>query len=413
MPELTRRDPVRTRTFVPRRSGILHADVDYFAGRRRRHAASPRPPLCRTLATGPGVTRFRASVAACGALVLLTVRAPDVGHARENPDGLASDPLALMTALGVMNGEDRSRLDAGSAVVAVVPARGRDLAVFGIARTEASPARLITWTREIEQLRSGRYMRAMGRFSTPPRIEDLAALSLDDGDLKDLRACRAFQCGVKLSGAEITGIRVAASAAGPRWKEAVQTAFRQTVLARLEDYLQNGLVAAPPYEDRKQPVTPAAEFREIASRIGVEPFYIGPAVPYFESFPAGATAGVESVLYWSKETLGSGKPIVSITHAAIFRNDDAPMAVAVAERQVYASHYLTGSLAFTLVAGGPTTSPRYLVYVRRTRTDAFDGPFGRFVRGMVERRIRTDAPGVLDGLRRKLEADPPSGSASE
>jgi hypothetical protein len=45
------------------------------------------------------------------------------------------------------------------------------------------------------------------------------------------------------------------------------------------------------------------------------------------------------------------------------------------------------------------------------RTDAFEGLFGRFVRHMVEGRIRAEAPAVLDALRRKLEADDPPDAA--
>jgi hypothetical protein len=40
--------------------------------------------------------------------------------------------------------------------------------------------------------------------------------------------------------------------------------------------------------------------------------------------------------------------------------------------------------------------------------------FGGFVRHMVETRIRSDAPSLLDALRRKLEAgDWPAGASGE
>ena len=79
---------------------------------------------------------------------------------------------------------------------------------------------------------------------------------------------------------------------------------------------------------------------------------------------------------------------------------------ASAGRQVWASHYLTASLSFTLIVGAES-GPRYLVYVRRLRTDAFEGTFGRLVRSVVERRIRSEAPALLDGLRLKLESGAP------
>jgi hypothetical protein len=296
-----------------------------------------------------------------------------------------------------------------------VPARGRDLAVFAITRTSASPTRLLAWTREIDQLYRGRYMSAMGRFSSPPRIEDLSSLTLEGEDLEDLRTCRPGDCGVKLGAGEMVEIRAAAAAAGRVWKGEVQQAFRQVILARAQQYVTDGLAAAPAYHDRKSPVAPDAEFAEAAARIGIEPFDIGHPLPYFHAFPRGEPAGVESFLYWSKETIGGGKPIVSITHVAIFREGDSPMSpAAVAARQVYASHYLTASLSYTFIAGGLEEGPRYLVYVRRARTDAFEGAFGRWIRSIVERRIRSDAPPIVDALRQKLESgDPPVSDASE
>jgi hypothetical protein len=131
-------------------------------------------------------------------------------------------------------------------------------------------------------------------------------------------------------------------------------------------------------------------------------------LPYLRAYPVAGEPDVESFLYWSKETLGTGKPIVSVTHTAILRGTaGGTPATAVAARQVFATHYLTASLSVTLVGDSP---PGYLIYVRRSRTDAFEGLFGPLVRRMVERRIRSDAPAVLDALRQKLEAgDPPLG----
>ena len=120
------------------------------------------------------------------------------------------------------------------------------------------------------------------------------------------------------------------------------------------------------------------------------------------------TDSVESFLYWSVETLGAGKPIASITHVTIFRSaPPAPETTVVAARQVYASHYLSGSLSLTLTTAGADGSPAYLVYLRRSRTRAFEGVFGGFIRHIVEGRIRSDAPGLFDGLRRKLESSEP------
>jgi hypothetical protein len=279
--------------------------------------------------------------------------------------------------------------------------------VFGVVRTTAAPDRLVTWTRAIDQLYQGRYVPVLGRFSDPPQLADLEALTLEEDDLNDLRACRPGDCGVKLSAPEMERIRQAVTA-GAQWRPAVQDAFRRVVLGRAQDYLAGGLAGSLPYQDHKQAVSPQAEFEEIAARIGFEALYDARVIPYLRAYPAVGGSGVESFLYWSKETLGGGKPIVSVTHVAIVRSPGEYAADAVvAARQIFATHYLTGSLSLTAVSAGADGAAGYLIYIRRSRTDAFDGPFGKFVRHVVEKRIRADGPPVLDLLRRKLEGSDP------
>ena len=303
---------------------------------------------------------------------------------------------------------DRARLETGDAVFVILPAEGSDLAVVGMARTRAGGGRLVSWMRAVEHVFRGRYVLAVGRFSHPPRLADLDALALDDQDLEDVRDCSPGDCALKLAAAEIEQIRAAADAAGHAWRPAVQAAFRQVVLARAQSYLADGLARAPAYHDQRDPVSPLAEYDEVAARFDLEPLYGGRVLPYLRAYPDVSEPGVESFLYWSKETLGTGKPIVSVTHTTVFRGAGPEEPTAVAARQVFATHYLTASLSVTAVM---ESQPGYLIYLRRSRTDAFDGLFGPLVRRMVERRIRADAPAVLEALRQKLEAgDPPGGT---
>ena len=83
-------------------------------------------------------------------------------------------------------------------------------------------------------------MPVIGRFSHPPRIEDLQGLTLDDKDLEDIRKCEPGDCGVKLSHQEIEDLRQTIARAGIDWKDAVQKEFRSLVLARAKRYLVGG-----------------------------------------------------------------------------------------------------------------------------------------------------------------------------
>ena len=356
----------------------------------------------RTLAQARDVTRiFTLAAATLAAGAAVSARPP------------ATDPLALLAPAGTITAEDRVRLEAGSAVVDVLPARQRDLAVFGAARTRAANDRLIAWMREIEELHRGKYIPLIRRFSDQPRADDVASLTLDEEDLSDLATCEPGSCGVKLSGAEIQRVRQAAADAGPRWKGAVQAVFRDIVLARACGYLARGDAAAGPYEDKRKPVHPSAEFNSLTAQLAGDGLLGAAATEYLRFYPHRLDAEVESFLYWSKETLGDSKPIVTITHVSIFRSDDPGRPpVLVAAKQVFATHYLTASLSLTALTRPAADGRRYLLYLRRSRADVLGGTFGAMVRRIIERRVRAEAPGVLDALRRRLENGAPSALSS-
>jgi hypothetical protein len=186
----------------------------------------------------------------------------------------------------------------------------------------------------------------------------------------------------------------------------VQATFRRLLLARALTYLGGGSAAQAPYDDHETPVSPGTEAAAILHHMQADAAIPADAAEYLREFPRIERSDVESFLYWSKENLGGGKPIVSITHVAIFPPGADRRGPRVVSRQVYATHYLTGSLSVSLVAGDGAASG-YLVYVRRSRADVFGGAFGGLVRRVVTGRIRTDAPALLEHLRRRLESGPP------
>jgi hypothetical protein len=317
------------------------------------------------------------------------------------------DPFAFLAEVAPVAPDERARLDQGEVVVNVVPADGRSVAVLAAARVTFDAERLIAWIRRIDALKRGAYVDAIERFSDPPRLEDVASLTLDDRDLEDIRRCRPGSCGVKLSASEIDRLRRIASDAGPAWRQAVQAAFRALLVARAAEYRAEGHATVLPYHDKGTPVSPRDEFGRI---MDASPF-LADGVPrlarHLLEYPHGPEAPPESFLYWAKERLG-GRPVVSITHVAMSRGEGSggPLVV-VAGKQVYANHYMTGGLGLTMLLEDPEGS-RYLAYLNRSRIDILGGLFGGLVRRIMEGRLRSEAGEAVQALRRRIEAgDPP------
>lgn len=310
------------------------------------------------------------------------------------------DPLAAFSAGA------RAVIRSGNAAVEVPKAQDADVAIIGAVGTSASPESLIAWSREIAELQRGKYVPLIGRFSSPPRPEDLASLVLDDQDLEDLKDCRPGHCHVKLSAAEMQQMSAAIAAADRRWREAALETFRDIVVARARAFELHGFDRVPAYADDKPPVDPAAEFRIVLERFAQDALFSPRVAHYLRAYPRSADEA-ESFLYWSKDLLGDAKPIISITHLAILHSRNGEPTV-VAASQVFATHYLNASLSLTAIVSAPGEEGRHLLYVRRSRADVFDGAFGGIIRRLVGRRVRSEGPPLLAGFRRNLERGIPA-----
>ena len=300
----------------------------------------------------------------------------------------------------------RPTLEDGQSWVEVLPTHDRDIAVFAAAPIDVPGKRLVEWARHVELLYKSRYVPVIGRFSSPPRVEDLQALLVDDKDLEDIRKCEPGDCGVKLSDNEIDYLRQTIAREGVNWKDAVQEAFRHLVLARVERYLAEGDLGAAPYHDKKKPVWLESEFAAIVDRSELAIRDFPRLASYLTLYPRVRDPSIESFLYWSTEKLGA-RPIISVTHVHIVGPAEPDLEALIIAKQVYASHYMTSALSMTAITSGAGGSQRYLVYLNRSRTDVFDGMFGGWVRRIVERRLRSEAPAAIDALRLRLEGGPP------
>jgi hypothetical protein len=317
--------------------------------------------------------------------------------AREGPD-----PFAFFRPSVIMTDADRQRLDNGGTVARVVPGGRHAIAVFSATSLDASGDRLIAWTREMAALKQTEYVQAIGRFSSPPQLADLATLTLDDGDVDDLRRCRPRRCGLKLAATELEELQRVLRTDRAR---VLQDAFRQLVLRRVQIYETSGQAALPEQDDRRVPVSLRATFSSLLQQFVFLRQQLPAVADYLDRWPHAAVPSVESFLYWSKETFGA-KPVISVTQVSILRGDGriVPEAVVVGS-QLFATHYSDGSLSVTAVVRDG--SRRYLAYLNESDLDVLEGFRGGLVRRILERRLRSEAPTVIKTLRHRLESGEP------
>jgi hypothetical protein len=306
-----------------------------------------------------------------------------------------SDPLAIVRPTVDLSPLDQARLDRGELVSRVLPARKGQVAVFAATGVSADASTLAAAATDIADLKKSSFVTAIQRFSDPPQLSDLDGLTLDQHDLDVLKACEVGRCSFKLAAIEIEAIGLARY--GDVNGRQVTAALRGVMLDRARAYLSAGLASLPPIANRPR----TWQLHEVlGAALDESPSLLRqpPLLAWLRD--ERVTECVDSFLYWSKEHFGSGKPVILITHVAIYQ-PSADVAVVVG-KQIFASRYLNGAVSMTAVTAAPS-GERYLVYLNRSTVDLLGGFWGGFARAEIESRLSRRVPELVARLRDRLE----------
>jgi hypothetical protein len=311
----------------------------------------------------------------------------------------ADDPFTSLRACVAPTTSDLGRLDAGGVIVRTLPADDRDVSVFAARRVSVSGDRLLAWVDAIDLLKRSPAVHAIGRWSEPPRVEDLDGLTLEPRDAEVLRNCRPGDCAFKLTSDERQRVLQAGS-------PGVQAAFRDLLLRRVHAYQRDGLAALGRYDDGRTPLSIEETSQGLLSRLPCVKGAFPGLAQGLDLYPALQTPPALSFFYWSKEEF-RGRPVILATHVmAVQQRTSGRTETVVAGRQIYAAHYMNAGLNLTGVIDMPD-GRHYLFVLNRSSVDVLSGMFGGVVRGVVERRLRSDVSTVIEQVARRLESGDP------
>lgn len=312
--------------------------------------------------------------------------------------------------------DDLTALEAGRAVAKLLPSNDkRELAVSGVVRIHAPADQCFVAFRKGLTSKSNQAIQQIGAFSDPPRIEDLEGLTLDGREIDDIRKCAARDCRLKMSAELIARFHAEVDWASPDYQRQATQLFRQMLLEYVRDYLARGDAALMEYDDKNRIVRLSDEQHSLLEA-DVYANYAAPEfVNYLKSFPRKGAPAVENLIYWSKVKFGF-KPVVTVTHAAVYRRGESAPQVLVALEQIYANHYFDSSLGLVAFLNFPSPAVKdysYMLYTNRSRVDAFNGIFGELKRSVIENSAVNELRSFLDDRRARLEdgtVDRPAGS---
>jgi hypothetical protein len=322
----------------------------------------------------------------------------------EQKTSTAEDLLQRQMSLSAA---DLRQLRAGAAIVKSLESSARhELVHLAAVRIRKRSDEFIARFRDIERFERGPGIPQIGRFSTPPRLEDLASLTIPIDDVRALQACRPGNCALKLSAEAMHRLRAEVQWTSPTATQQAGEAIKRMLLDLVLAYQARGNAALGRYDDGTQSLPVAEEFNALLAQPTLAPVPVPTLLTYLRDVPRNRPKEGEEFFYWAVVQFGL-KPTIRLNHVVIQPLAGAPSGVtyAIATKQIYASHYFhtTLELRFLLEDIGAERPAFYLLSIVRSRNDGMTGFSGSLLRPIINRRSRNAVRGYLDYVKRQME----------
>lgn len=336
------------------------------------------------------------------ACVILATALPPPGRAQTS----AELKNFFTNSIGLDPGEVAS-IDSGNAVTKVMPSRTpAEIFVFGAVYIKAPPESYARFATDFDRLRKLPQFLAIGKLCEPPRITDLDGFEFDSDDLQSLEQCRPRHCDVQMPAESIEDLHQSVKWDAPDVARQVNGQLHQRVIQGLQAYHRDGNAALGVYSDKETPVDVSKQFEYMLSDARVLPSYLPDFNRYLLAYPKVESANIEDTVYWAKVKFGL-KPTLRIVQLVMFRGHSAKEpAYAIAEKQLYSSHYFETALDLTFcIRGNDNSMPPgfYLVKVMGSEQAGLTGVKGSIVRKVATGRSASALEQSLDAIKSLLE----------
>ncbi len=113
------------------------------------------------------------------------------------------EPQTFLQNQLAFTANELSSLEQGQIIVRLPkPTETREVAVFAIMRLDVSEDFFLHRMRDIVNFKKSDNVLQIGKFSDPPTLKDLEALTLDSAEIDTIHQCRVSKCDFKMSSAD-------------------------------------------------------------------------------------------------------------------------------------------------------------------------------------------------------------------
>jgi hypothetical protein len=293
----------------------------------------------------------------------------------------------------------------GKPVAKVIDSRTPDeVFVFGSVYVEASPEKYLELASNVDALRKLPGYLAIQSFSDPPQLSDLEGFTLERQDIDELKNCRVGHCEVQLPTEAMEGFKQSIDWSAPDVANRANHLARQMALQALLNYMNGGNTALGVYRDKNHPAAVAETFEALITRLSALPVYLPELNEYLLEYPKAKSDKVQAGFYWEEVNFGL-KPTFRIVQRVVYRGaSPSDPAYALAEKQIYASHYFETALDLTVCVKDAQRPGFYIITVKGSKQAGLTGLKGSIVRKVAVDKARSSLGRVLITIKQRLES---------
>ena len=343
-------------------------------------------------------------VVPAAALLVLTVGSTRPGSSRSKPDletffrqniGLTQDQIAAIRS--------------GQPVAKTLPSRTpAEVFLLGAIYIHATPESYLKFAHDFDRLRTLPNYLALGVFNDPPQPSDLKGFSFDSDDIQGLKSCKPGDCLVQMPASSIEELQRSIDWSAAGVNEQVNQHLQKAALQGLITYQREGNQALGVYNDKRDPTEVPQQFAYMLSYSKALPENLPDFYHYLLDYPRGKPANVEDTFYWARVKFGL-KPTLRVVQMMTMKGTSTdPVAYAIAEKQLYSSHYFETALdlAYCVRGSGDPTQPGfYLIMTMGSEQAGLTGVKGSIVRKAAVGRSVSNLQGALTTIKNTLEGN--------
>lgn len=293
--------------------------------------------------------------------------------------------------------KERADYEKGDPVVLSLPTDDKqEVSTVGIVRVSELPGVAMEVFRRSLSPKSEENLRTGGKFSRPPVATDLKDLVLDEDTITELRSCTIGRCDLNLSSAAIKRFE-SIDWESPSVNQDVTQIIREILVDYASRYSTAGISSLGTYDNRRKAVNLTASHVTLVQNFGPVKKLAPELRDYVANYPGATPPGVQDTLRWSVVDFGL-KPSITLIHTVSYTQaSTGSEQLFIVSRQFYSSRYLDSSLSFTMLLR-PSDDPgaAYLIFLDRSRSDVFSGPFGGLARRAVQKEAQQRVRSMLE-----------------